>query len=173
MADNFAAWIPAAKAKQMEVRSAPMGVPRSNQILVKNHALAINPIDVKLQDFAVYPLTYPTILGQDVAGEVVAIGPEVTRYKVGDRVIGTTAGFSSKDDTAKGFQKFSILENDLSAQIPAEMPFQQAVVLPLAVTTAASALFQKEFLNLQHPAEPAQQPTGSVALVWGGASSVG
>ena len=42
-----------------------------DQILIKNHAIAINPIDGKLQYHAIYPIKYPTILGQDVAGEVV------------------------------------------------------------------------------------------------------
>ncbi len=52
-------------------------------------AIAINPLDWLLQGDALLPwLDYPAILGSDTAGEVAAVGPNVTRFKVGDRVIG-------------------------------------------------------------------------------------
>lgn len=173
MSTNTAAYITAAKARPLEVRSAPMGEPGENQILIRNHALAINPIDYKIQDLALYPLDYPSILGQDVAGEVISVGSKVTRFKVGDRVIGVTAGFATKKDTEKAFQAHTVLETNLTSPIPDEISFERAVVLPLAVTTAASGLFQSEFLNLQSACQPAQKSTGQVVVVSGGASSVG
>ena len=173
MASNHAAWITAPKARPFQVMPSPRGVPAANQILIKNHAVAINPIDYKLQQLAVYPLEYPTILGQDVAGEVVAVGPQVTRFKEGDRVIGTTSGFATKLHEEKAFQEYTILQTNLASEIPDSISFEQAVVLPLAIATAASGLFNDDFLALQLPTVPAQKPTGSVLLVWGGASSVG
>ena len=172
MASNIAAWIPAAK-QPFEVKPASLGEPGEGEILIKNHAIAINPIDGKLQRFAVYPLTYPTILGQDVAGEVTAIGPNVTRFKKGDRVIGNAAGFATKQDTAKGFQAYTILEVNQTSAIPDALSFEKGVVLPLGVSTAASGLFNPDNLNLNLPTEPAPSPTGEALLVWGGASSVG
>ncbi|KIX00978.1 uncharacterized protein Z518_10044 [Rhinocladiella mackenziei CBS 650.93] len=173
MASNTAAWITAAKARPFEVKLAPLGTPGENQILVKNHAIAINPIDGKLQETAMYPLNYPTILGQDVAGEVVSVGPHVTRFKKGDRVMGTAAGFATKRDEEKAFQAYTILQTNMTSQIPDTVSFESAVVLPLGVSTAASGLFNPDFINLQLPTEPAQKPTGKTLLVWGGSSSVG
>jgi NADPH:quinone reductase-like Zn-dependent oxidoreductase len=72
-----------------------------------------------------------------------------------------------------GFQLYTTLQTNLASPIPASMAYETAVVLPLGLSTAAAGLFQKSFLNLQLPAEPARQPTGKTLLVWGGASSVG
>jgi NADPH:quinone reductase-like Zn-dependent oxidoreductase len=173
MTSNTAAWITAAKAKPLEVKSAPLGVPGEDQVLVKNHAIAINPIDGKLQHLAFYPLNYPTILGEDVAGEIVAVGPNVTRFKKGDRVIGTAAGFGTKRNEENAFQAYTILQTNLTSEIPDHLSFESAVVLPLGLATASSGLFTPNFLNLQMPTEPARPSTGKSLLIWGGASSVG
>ena len=173
MATNSAAWLTEAKSVPFTIKSAPLASPGLSQILVKNHAIAINPIDGKLQYNAIYPIKYPTILGQDVAGEVVSVGPDVTRFKVGDRVLGMTTGFTTGKDEEKGFQQYTILNVDATSEIPASMPFENAVVLPLALATAASGLFNKDILNLNLPTEPAQKSKGKTLLVWGGASSVG
>jgi len=173
MASNTAAWIMAAKARPFEIKPAPLGNPGEGQILIKNHALAINPIDSKLQELAIYPLEYPTILGEDVAGEVQEVGPNVTRFNKGDRVIGLAAGFNTKRNEEKAFQAYTILEANLTSTIPDGISFERGVVMPLAVATAASGLFSNDLLNLQLPTVPSQKPTGRVLLVWGGASSVG
>ncbi len=173
MASNKAAWLTAEKVHPFEIKAAPMGSPSENQILIKNHAVAINPIDGKLQALAFYPLPYPTIMGQDVAGEVVSVGPNVTNFKEGDRVIGFTAGFTTKKDTDNAFQAYTVLDTSTISKIPDSISFENGVVLPLSVSTAASGLFNPDFLNLRLPTEPAQKPTGETLLVWGGASSVG
>ncbi len=104
MASNTAAWITVAKVSPFEIKPAPLGIPGENQILVKNYAIAINLVDGKIQYTALFPLNYATILGQDVAGEIVAVDPHVTRFKKGDRVIGTAVGFHTKRDEEKAFQ---------------------------------------------------------------------
>jgi NADPH:quinone reductase-like Zn-dependent oxidoreductase len=170
---NTAAWLTAPKARPFEIKPAPVGVPSGSQILVRNHAIAINPADVKTQQGVPYPITYPAILGADVAGEVVALGPDATRFKEGDRVAGCAAGWITGRVVEKAFQAYTLLESGLASHIPAGMSFEQAVVVPLGVSTAAAALFGTDLLNLQLPTEPRRQPTGKVVLVWGGASSVG
>jgi len=166
MASNTAAWITAPKAAPFEVKPAPLGTPEENQILVKNHAIAINPVDGKIQYDAIFPLKYPTILGQDVAGEVVAVGPHVTRFKKGDRVIGVAAGFHSRRDEEKAFQEYTILRTNMSCEIPDAMPFENGVVLPLGIAAASSALFNTDFFNLALPTEPRQKPNGKALLIW-------
>lgn len=60
----------------------------------------------------------------------------------------------------------------LTAPLPSSISYEQGVVLPLAISSAAAGLFQKDFFNLPHPSE-SPKPTGKTLLVWGGSSSVG
>ncbi|RYP78390.1 hypothetical protein DL771_000575 [Monosporascus sp. 5C6A] len=170
--DNAAAFLTAAKAHPFEIKPAPLWTPGGNEILVENHVVAINPVDGNLQYTAFYPLNYPTILGQDVAGEVVAVGPNVTRFKPGDRVVGHAVAMATGRHEDAGFQLYTILQTNMSSPIPAGMTYERAAVLPLGLSTAASGLFQKGFLNLRRPTVPTRKPTGETVLVWGGASSV-
>jgi NADPH:quinone reductase-like Zn-dependent oxidoreductase len=171
--ENTAAYLMSEKAHPLTVKPAPLVQPGENQILVKNKAIGINPIDVKLQKLAIYPLKYPAILGEDVAGEIVSVGPGVTAFQPGDRVLGTANGFDSKQDSEQGYQAYTVLETGLSCRIPDTVSFEEAVVLPLALITAAAGLFNPGFLNLQLPECPQAPSTGQTLLIWGGASSVG
>ena len=173
MASNTAAWITAAKSKPFEVKDAPLWTPAENEILVQNHAVAINPVDGSLQTVAWWPLNYPTILGHDVAGEVVAVGPGVTRFKKGARVIGHAVGMATKRNENNAFQAYTILQTNMASEIPDSISFESAAVIPLGYSTAAAGLFQDAHLGLQFPTQPPQKPTGKTVLIWGGASSVG
>lgn len=64
-----------------------MPVPGDDDIIIKNHALAINPVDWKVQAYPSFIGTFPFVLGEDVAGEVFQVGTNVTKFKKGDRVI--------------------------------------------------------------------------------------
>ncbi|KAL2831553.1 zinc-binding oxidoreductase CipB [Aspergillus cavernicola] len=173
MPSNSAAWLLEAKAHPFQVQEAPTWKPETDEILVKNHAVAINPVDGSIQEKAWWPLDYPTILGQDIAGEVIEVGSNITRFKPGDRVLGHAVGLTSKRNQESAFQAYTILQTNMASHIPDDIPYESAAVLPLGLSTAACGLFQQEFLNLQHPTEPRAQPTGKTLLVWGGASSVG
>ncbi|KAI9042844.1 zinc-binding alcohol dehydrogenase family protein [Aspergillus affinis] len=170
---NSAAWLIEAKAHPIQVKEAPSYTPEGNEILVRNHAVAINPVDGSLQTKAWWPMNYPTILGQDVAGEVVQVGPNVTRFQPGDRVVGHAVGMATKRVQDNAFQAYTILQTNMASELPSEISYEDAVVLPLGLSTAASGLFQDEFLHLQFPTVPRPSATGEVLLVWGGAGSVG
>ncbi|TVY49846.1 Zinc-binding alcohol dehydrogenase domain-containing protein cipB [Lachnellula occidentalis] len=172
MPSNTAAWLTAAKSNPLEVKTATYTSPGDHEILVKNGAVAVNPIDWKTQDYAFFPLIYPTILGQDVAGTVVEVGSAVSRFRKGDRVLGHALSLFTKKPSDGGFQEYTIVTENLASQIPGALSFENAAVLPLGLSTAAAGLFQKEYLALQHPSlDP--KPNGQTLLVWGGASSVG
>jgi NADPH:quinone reductase-like Zn-dependent oxidoreductase len=176
MASNSAAWLPAAKAASFEVRPAPLWTPAEGEILVKNGAVAINPVDGSLQAFAWFPMQYPTILGQDIAGEVVAVGAEVTRFTIGDRVLGQALGMTTQREQDHGFQQYTVIKSHMASEIPASMTYQDAVVIPLGCSTAACGLFQQApYLGLELPTEPRSSPIAhkGTVLVWGGSSSVG
>jgi NADPH:quinone reductase-like Zn-dependent oxidoreductase len=81
-----------------------MWTPGENEVLIQNHAIASNPIDETVQTRAWFSLNYPTILGQDVAGIVAATGPNVTGFKVGDRILGHGVGFATKQNQHIAFQ---------------------------------------------------------------------
>jgi NADPH:quinone reductase-like Zn-dependent oxidoreductase len=84
---NRAAWLDAA-GSSLRVDSAPMPTPGPGEIVIKNAAVAINPLDCHMQDHGVFIQQWPSVFGCDVAGTVHEVGEEVTRFKVGDRVIG-------------------------------------------------------------------------------------
>ena len=99
-----------------------------------------------------------TQVGQHVLQErwKIALAREaiaVTRFTVGDRVIVLAVGSDKDANTgAEGaFQQYSVVLERVAAPIPNGMSFEDASVLPLAVSTAASGLFQKDQLGLQLP----------------------
>src|SRR5665648_1133621 len=78
----------------------PKPDPTGSQVLVKIGAVSINPIDTYIRSGDVkMDLPMPYILGSDLAGVVEAVGPEVTRLNVGDRVWGSNQGLSGRQGT--------------------------------------------------------------------------
>jgi len=176
MPTNTAAWIGGKHAK-LTVGPAPYASPGNNEIVVRNHAVAINPLDWIIQvagSVAYRWLTYPTILGSDVAGEVVEVGKAVTRFRVGDRVLGHAVGTDKDTNRAAegAFQQYTVVLAHMASPIPDTLSYESACVLPLAMSTAACGLFQKDQLALAHPSATAER-TGETLLIWGGSTSVG
>jgi NADPH:quinone reductase-like Zn-dependent oxidoreductase len=173
MPSNTAAWL-TGKGEPLSINESPYLEPKPNQILIECRAVAINPVDWALQlmgqDLFDW-LKYPYLMGEDVAGEIVAVGSEVKRAKVGDRVLGLANG-TGKDNGVAAFQEYTLLANNLFSKIPDSMSFEEASVVPLGLSTAASGMFEKEYLALPFPTvDP--KPTGKTLLVWSGSSSVG
>lgn len=86
-ATNKAAWLTERKAKPFKVDHAPMPTPEADEVVVKNSAVAVNPVDWKIQEAGYFVEKFPNILGTDVAGEIVEVGSSVTNFKKGDRVL--------------------------------------------------------------------------------------
>lgn len=84
---NQAAWITEAKANPLKVDSADMWEPGPGEVLIKNTAWAVNPVDWKIQDLGMIVQKYPNILGEDSAGEIHEVGEGVTHLKKGQRVM--------------------------------------------------------------------------------------
>ena len=176
MPTNTAAWIRTAHGR-LEVAPAPYTAPGPDQVVVRNHAVAVNPLEWIIQ--ATGPLSYrwlsyPTVLGSDVAGEVVEVGSTVTRFRVGDRILAHAVGTDKDSGSAAegAFQQYTVVLERMASPIPDAMRFEDAAVLPLALSTAACGLFQTDQLSLRHPSADAE-PTGQTVLVWGGSTSVG
>lgn len=61
---NKAAWLTEAKQKPLKVDHAPMPTPGPDEIVIKNKAVAVNPVDWKIQDSGYFIKDYPNILGE-------------------------------------------------------------------------------------------------------------
>ncbi|KAH8771465.1 chaperonin 10-like protein [Hyaloscypha finlandica] len=168
---NQAAWIKSAKTK-LEVGSAPEASAGIGEVVIKNAFVAINPVDWKVQDYSPPFQKYPDILGRDIVGKIVEVGPDVTRLRVGQRVIAHALGRLTGNPARGGFQLYTIAKEITVAPIPDAIPYEQAVVLPLAISTAAAGLYQKGFLALPYPTINPKS-SGKTILIWGGSSSVG
>jgi threonine dehydrogenase-like Zn-dependent dehydrogenase len=144
---------------------------------VRARAVAINPVDrlmLTIGDIIMPWTKYPFILGSDVAGEVAAVGPGVTRFQVGDRVLGHAVGSDkARDSAAEGaFQAYVVLLAHMASPLPAGLSFEAGCVLPLGLSTAACGLFQTDFLALSPPSA-SPRASGETVLIWGGSTSVG
>ncbi|KEQ79114.1 GroES-like protein [Aureobasidium pullulans EXF-150] len=160
--ENQAAWLNASKSA-LEVGPAPYTHPGPDQLVIRNAAIGINPIDWLKQSLGegILPhIRYPTIFGEDIAGTVVATGEGVTRFHVGDRV----------------FALYTIAREWLTCPLPASISFEQGCALPLALIVAGLGLFGKEYLGLDLPtvlARPKDEIRPGAIIIAGGASAVG
>jgi alcohol dehydrogenase len=122
----------------LKVRDFPPPRPGLSDVLVKVHAASVNPIDFKLRDGKLRllrPYRFPVILGHDCAGEVVEIGEQVTRFKVGDRI------FSRPSNERIGtFAEFNAIDQSEVALMPPNLNFHEAASLPLVALTSCQAL---------------------------------
>ncbi|MEA2601573.1 MAG: hypothetical protein QOF89_2565 [Acidobacteriota bacterium] len=116
--------------------------PGPGQVLVRVRASSVNPLDWKIRNGSmrlVMPATFPLILGHDAAGEVVAIGPEVTRFQPGDPVFG---GVDVKRHGG-AYAELALMREAALAPKPDSLSFEEAAALPVAGLTALQALRDK------------------------------
>lgn len=175
---NNAAWLTHEKANPLEVGPADYTSPDEDTISIRVRALAINPIDWMLQYDAFFPLKYPFVLGQDVAGEVVQVGKGVQGFEKGDRVIAQCTALATGKASEGGFQEYSQVHKNLVCKIPDSLAFEDSVAVPLGFSTAAVGLYSDDDLKLDLPlvGESNKQAAAGdkgALLVWGAATSVG
>ena len=125
------------------LRMAEMPEPelREDEALVRVHAAGVNLLDSKIRDgeFKLTPLPYglPLILGHDVAGTVVRVGPRVRKFKPGDEV------YARLDDFRIGaFAEFAVVKEDSLAIKPKTLTMEEAASIPLVGLTAWQALIE-------------------------------
>lgn len=151
----------------LTIEERPIPTPGPSDVVVKNHALATNPVDWKQQQLGIYLEKYPAILGSDVSGVVDAVGSDVKHFKKGDRVTGFADALITHDMQSGAFQHYSVVKECALAKIPNFMTFEEGSILPMSVATSAVGIF----LSMGIPRPPAKQQGGF--LVWGASSSVG
>lgn len=108
--------------------------PKPNEILVKLAATALNRADI-LQREGKYPPPQGAspILGLEMSGEVIALGKNVTKWKVGDQVFGLLPG--------GGYAEFAVIHQDMALPVPDNISRVEAAAIPEVFLTAYQALF--------------------------------
>ncbi|KAH8648555.1 chaperonin 10-like protein [Xylariales sp. PMI_506] len=147
---------------------------QSGEVAIKITATAINPIDWKMRDFKVFIQEYPAVLGSDAAGEIAAVGPDVSNFKVGDRVF--FQGIIGNYDSST-FQQYTKLDAALVAKTPHNISDDQAAGIMLASMAALTAFYDKTGHGLPAPWDDGGASDGVVSgaavVVIGGSSSMG
>jgi NADPH:quinone reductase-like Zn-dependent oxidoreductase len=133
----------------------PDPVPGPGEVLVRVAASSVNPFDFKVRagvfkEFI--PLTFPAILGIDVSGTVVSIGPGVTGFTAGDKVFALAS---------QAYAELCAVKATELAKIPAQADLVNIAALPTVTTTGA----QLASLALGGKSGPTVLITGAVGNV--------
>ena len=131
-------------------------------LLVRVHAVSVNPIDAKMRMRASAPPPDYKVLGWDVAGMVEAAGTDCTRFSPGDAVY--YAGALTRQG---GNAEFHLVDERLVGTMPRSLGYAEAAALPLTAITAWEALFDR--LDVSRPVPGAAR----AIVVIGGAGGVG
>ncbi|HEV8581384.1 MAG TPA: NAD(P)-dependent alcohol dehydrogenase [Thermoanaerobaculia bacterium] len=130
-------------SEHLTVRELPEpGPPGSGQVLLRVQAAGVNPLDWKIRRGRmrlIMPARFPLILGFDVAGEVLAIGPEVTRFQPGDAVFGV----ADVNPQGGSYAELTLAREAALAALPGSLSFEEAAALPMAGLTALQGLRDK------------------------------
>jgi len=138
----------------------PEPKPRRNECLVKVSAVDVNPIDTYIRGGSIpAKLAFPYILGRDLAGTVVEVGPGVKRFKTGDRVWATGQGTGERSGT---FAEFAAVDERWLFPIPDGASDEGIVAVSLVGITAHLGLLGRARLK-----------AGETLFVNGGTGGVG
>jgi alcohol dehydrogenase len=143
-----------------ELMDVPAPAPGPRDILVQVRAAGLNPVDFKFRQGklrAIVQPKLPFVLGNELAGEVIAVGHDVKRFRVGDRVFARVA-----KHRAGAFADQACVDEDHAAHMPASLDFPTAAAVPLAGLTALQAL--RDELGIKQ---------GQRLFISGGAGGVG
>ena len=161
-----------AMGKPLRIAESAVPEPGPNDIVVQNHAFAINTVDPAQQDYGFKVQSYPAVIGMDLAGEVTNVGSNVTRFKKGDRIVGHAWSFLTGKPEDGAFQLYSRVPASNAAILPSQIEYKDGVVLPVGLDTASCGLHQQSHMGLDWPTLDAK-PQDKVLVVYGGSSSVG
>jgi NADPH:quinone reductase-like Zn-dependent oxidoreductase len=183
MADIMKYWtMGAAGRANLEFAEGPIPQPGPAQILVKVSAVALNYRDRMAIDEGqtmIFPKDDPFVPGSDMAGAVVAVGPDVDRFRAGDRVISTclpnwidgpgpgNARLGGPEALGSGYYpgvlaEYAVLDQDWAVRAPEHLSYAEASTLPCVGLSAWTALVERGRLRAGQTV--VVHGTGGVAL---------
>jgi zinc-binding alcohol dehydrogenase family protein len=137
-------------------------VAHGRDLLVKVHAISVNPVDTKVRTRASAEPGAWKLLGWDVSGEVVAVGGEAKNFAVGDLVF-----YAGALDRQGANSEYHLVDERIVGRKPASLSHPEAAALPLTAITAWEMLFSR--LDVKTPVAGASP----AILIIGGAGGVG
>lgn len=133
------------KSPDIGLANVPRPALKANEMLVQVHAASVNPVDNMIPTGIFKPVLHfqlPATMGSDLAGVVIELGSDVTRFKAGDAV------FANIFDLGTGaIAEFAVVPESAAALKPANLDFVQAASIPMVGLTSWQAL--KESANLR------------------------
>lgn len=143
-------------ASVLKLEEVPTLTPNENQVLVKLKVAGVNPVDTYIRSgtYAQKP-DLPYTPGKDSAGIIEAIGKNVTKFKVGERVFSTDAGSGT-------YAEFALFEEESLIKLPNNVSFEQGAGVFIPYATAYRGLIQKS-----------KGKSGETVLVHGASGGVG
>lgn len=133
---------------------------KSNEVLVRLKAAALNPADSYFRSLGPYiESDNPFVLGHDGAGIVEEIGPGVDGFMPGDKVCFCNGGLG---DTPGTYAEFAVVPSDQLVRMLPNVTFDQAAALPLVLITCWESLYQRTDIQ-----------SGEFALIHAGAGGTG
>ncbi|ROM61885.1 alcohol dehydrogenase [Pseudomonas brassicacearum] len=123
-------------AEAAQVAEIEKPAPGQGQVLVRVRAAGVNGIDWKVREGYVrdaFPLPLPIVLGAEMAGVVEAVGPGVSRLRVGDRVMGVVAGLGA-------YAEFVAVSETSLSRTPEGLDDIRAAAVPIAAVAAWNSL---------------------------------
>lgn len=141
---------------QIVFADIPKPALKPDEMLVRVHAVGLNPVDTMIPKGAFKPILrfqLPATMGSDLAGVVAEVGSRVTRFKVGDAV------FASIFDLGTGsLAEFAVVPESAAALKPSNLDFVQAASIPMVGLTAWQALKERARVK---PGQKVFIPAGS------------
>lgn len=133
------------KKRALQLAEVPSPELGEDEVLVQVHAAGVNLLDSRIRDGEfklILPYRPPLILGHDVAGVVVEVGPRVRQFKPGDEV------YARPDDFRIGtFAEYIAVKEESLAIKPKALTMEEAASIPLVGLTAWQALIEKANLK--------------------------
>ncbi len=138
----------------------PMPEPTGSQVLVRVEAASVNPVDTYIRSGMIaMELPTPFVVGCDLAGTVEAVGPDASRFQVGDRVWGTNQGLLGRQGTCA---EFAAVDQHWLYATPNNVSDEDAAAVALVAITAHLGLCRDAKLQ-----------AGETLFVNGGSGGVG